>query len=125
MNKKDVKIFNIAGIGGIIVFVLLLTLFLIVFMLFPIWGIKELWNYFVGYHLAGPAIASYQAGLLWLAGAIALLAYLKKFISVKIQKLDVEQDDEELKDFLNEMSEKDQITDEDIEKFEEIMNNKS
>jgi len=121
MNKKDLKVYNVNGFGGLLILLFLVVTILAIFVAFPIWAIRETWNFAVGYYFGGPTIVLFQAFLIWLAGILTLYAILRNFISINFQSVEATSNDPELREFLDEMQDKDQISEEDVKRFEDLI----
>lgn len=123
MNKKDLKVITINGFASLLLIILAASLFLSVLIVAPIWFIKEAWNFIIYSYLAGPAIGYLHAFLLWLMIVLLTYAASRNFVSINFYNADSD-DDEVMDEFLNHISEKEEISDEDIKKFEDIVNSK-
>jgi len=120
MKNKGFKVYTISGFTGLMLLFLVICTSLIVFVILPTYIIKELWNYIIGYYFGGPVIWYLHSFLLWAATILIAYTILKNYVSFAFQAVDGSEDPD-TENFLNEMSKKESITEEEEHKLETIL----
>ena len=121
MKNKGFKVYTINGITGLLLLIFATSTALLILFVLPIYIIKELWNYIIGDYFGGPVIWYMHSCLLWTATILIGYTILKKYISFAFQSVEIEEDSE-TEFFLNEVSKKENISKEEEEKLDKILN---
>lgn len=120
--NKNFKIIQINGFSGILILGFILSGLFCGFIVFPIWAVMQLWNYFIGQMIEGPIINYYQSTLLWLAIILLIYIYFRKNVSIQIQKEEKANTDN-IKEILPNIN-KDEKPEEDNQNINESKENK-
>ena len=82
--KKGFKIIQLNGISGLIMAILTVGAILFSIIVFPVYGIKFLWNTFISESFEIQTIRLAQAALLWGAVLAVVFGYLRSKIQFKL-----------------------------------------
>lgn len=104
--NKNLKVFEVHGLSGLLLLGFLFTGLFCGFVLFPIWVVMIAWNEIIGHIFNGPSINYIQASMLWSIVMISVYLTFKNSVAIKVHTAGQNLNEDEIKEFVYEIEEK-------------------